>query len=65
MTSPVERVRVVCPSCGVEFDDWFRPSVNTGIEPVDETYLRAASTATCPRCGHVVELDVLIVEVER
>ena len=25
-------------------------------------YLREASTATCPSCGHVVELDTVIVE---
>ncbi len=36
--------------------------MNLDLDDFDEEYLREASTATCPSCGHVVELDTLIVE---
>ncbi len=35
--------------------------MNFGLDDFDEEYPREASTATCPSCGHVVELDALIV----
>ena len=65
MTSPAMQIRVACPSCGVEYDDWFRPSVNLDLDPwADEAYLRECETATCPKCGTVVELDkTLVVEL--
>jgi hypothetical protein len=63
MTSPSVQIRVTCPSCGVEYDDWFRASVNLDLDPwADEDYLRECSSATCPNCDHVVELDTLVVE---
>lgn len=67
VTSPVEQIQIECPGCGRVYDDWFRRSVNLGIEGWDEddpsvqAYLRECSTATCPNCGLVVELDTLVV----
>ena len=67
MTSPPRKIQVECPKCGTTYDDWYRPSINLDLEGWDENdpdvkaYLRQASTATCPSCGHTVELDVLVV----
>jgi ribosomal protein S27AE len=61
MTGPVEEIRVECPRCGTVFDDWKRGSINLNLEDVDDDYTRQASTATCPECGHVVELGTLVV----
>jgi len=61
MTSPPERITVVCPECGIEYEDWMR-SVNLDLDDFGADYLRECSTATCPRCAHVVELDTLVVE---
>lgn len=61
MTSPVEQVRVECPGCGTVFEDWYRGSINLDLgEDFDEEYLREATTATCPACGHVVDLETLV-----
>jgi len=63
VTSPPEKIEVECPVCGRHYQDWHRPSVNLSLgDDFDEEYLREASTATCPDCGHVVELDTLVVE---
>jgi hypothetical protein len=62
MTSPPQRIRVVCPGCGREYDDWWRPSVNLDLEHFDEEYLEQCRSACCPHCGHRVEFDVLVVE---
>jgi endogenous inhibitor of DNA gyrase (YacG/DUF329 family) len=67
MTSPVEQIRVECPRCGATFEDWTRGSINLDLEgwdpanPEVAAYLRECSTATCPSCGHVVELESLVV----
>ena len=61
MTSPVETIRVVCPSCDREYEDWTRGSVNLDLDDFDEEYLRACSTATCPSCGYAVALDTLVI----
>jgi len=60
VTSPAEKVVVECPSCGNRYEDWHRASINLDLDDFDEEYLREASTATCPKCRHVVELDTLI-----
>lgn len=65
LTSPIEQVVVECPQCGRRYRDWFRASINADLDPelaTDPEYVREASTATCPDCGHVVELAVLHVE---
>ncbi len=61
MTSPPEKITVRCPHCGGEYQDWTR-SVNLDLDDFGADYLRECSTATCPRCAHVVELDTLVVK---
>lgn len=61
MTSPPEQIEVECPECGVIYEDWYRPSMNLDLDPFDAADIREATTGTCPGCGHVVELDALIV----
>ncbi len=58
MTSPPRDINVTCPKCGLEWVDWCRDSINFDLDPQmnDEKYLRECCTATCPRCGHVVDL---------
>lgn len=62
MTSPPQSIHVTCSACGHGFEDWWRPSLNFALEHFDEEYVRQASTATCPECGHVTALGVLTVE---
>jgi hypothetical protein len=68
VTSPPTHIQVECPRCGRQYEDWYRASINLDLEgwhaddPEVEQYLRECSTATCPGCGHVVELDTLVVE---
>lgn len=65
MTSPVETITVECPACGRSYEDWTRASVNATLDPsiaADDAYMRECSTATCPQCAHVVDLDVLVVD---
>jgi large subunit ribosomal protein L7/L12 len=62
MTSPPPQITFECPDCGERYEDWFRASLNLGIEHFSEEYIREATTATCPSCGHVVELDSLVIE---
>jgi endogenous inhibitor of DNA gyrase (YacG/DUF329 family) len=62
MTSPLTEIDVQCPKCGTKYKDWYRASMNLGLDDFDEEYVRSASTATCPSCGTVVELSRLIVE---
>lgn len=61
MTSPIHRIRVECPACGHSFVDWWRPSMNFGLESFTDEYVRQASTATCPQCGYVTEVGALLV----
>jgi endogenous inhibitor of DNA gyrase (YacG/DUF329 family) len=62
MTSPAEMITVECPQCGTRYDDWHRASINLALDDFDAEYLRRASTATCPNCSYVVELDTLVVD---
>jgi ribosomal protein S27AE len=62
VTSPVEQIRVECPRCGREYDDWTRGSVNLNLDDFDDDYLRECSTATCPSCGFVADLGLLVVD---
>jgi hypothetical protein len=63
MTSPISDIRVQCPACGTEYEDWYRASINRDLDPeMDDDYIDEASTATCPACGHRVDLGTLVVE---
>ena len=62
MTSPARSIVVECPKCGASYQDWHRASMNLDLDDFDEDYLRDATTATCPNCSHVVQLNALIVE---
>jgi endogenous inhibitor of DNA gyrase (YacG/DUF329 family) len=62
MTSPPQEITLQCPRCGERYRNWFRASMNLNLEHFDEEDIRDASTATCPRCGQVVDLGALIVE---
>lgn len=62
MTSPVEEIRVECPICSKIYTDWYRASLNLDLDDFDEDYVREASTASCPECGHAVDLGTLVVE---
>jgi hypothetical protein len=64
MTSPVEPITIQCPECGHTFNDWYRPSVNLGLDDFDEDYLNECSSAICPACGHKVDIDILLAEFE-
>lgn len=61
MTMPPEDVTVVCPKCGLKYQDWWRPSVNLDLDDFDEEYLDQCSSAVCPRCGTKVYFDSLVV----
>jgi hypothetical protein len=62
VTSPPERIQVLCPKCGTTHQDWYRASLSLTLDHFDDEYIRQASTATCPTCGTVVELGTLIVD---
>jgi ribosomal protein S27AE len=62
MTSPPARITVECPRCGERYHDFYLPSISLGLgEDWTDEQIRVASSATCPACGHVVELDTLVV----
>jgi DNA-directed RNA polymerase subunit RPC12/RpoP len=61
MTSPPREIEVDCPDCGRRYKDWYRPSINLGLDSFDADYLKMATTSTCPYCGHKVSHEVLIV----
>jgi hypothetical protein len=62
MTSPIREVEVVCPDCGVEFRDTYRPSVNVSLgEDWTQEDLDAATTVRCPACDWNGEPETLIV----
>lgn len=61
MSSPVERIKVRCPGCGMVYDDWDRASVTPEMA-ADADYMRRVTTATCPACGHVATIRELVVD---
>lgn len=62
MTMPPEDIQVICPKCGRQYKDWWRPSINLGLgEEFSEEYLDSATSSTCPHCHFKVAHDVLIV----
>ena len=62
MTSPPERVTVICPQCGHTYEDWWRPSVNLDLDDFDDEYLDACMSAVCPECKHKVYFGNMIVK---
>ena len=64
MTSPPRKIRVRCPECETRYEDWYRPSINLALDDFDEEYLRQATTATCPECGHMVDPGSLVVRAD-
>jgi endogenous inhibitor of DNA gyrase (YacG/DUF329 family) len=62
VTSPPQRIKVACPGCSAEYEEWHRPSINLTLEAWTAEELRDATTARCPQCGLAVELESLIVE---
>jgi endogenous inhibitor of DNA gyrase (YacG/DUF329 family) len=61
MTSPPERITVRCPACGATYEDWHRASINLDLDDFPDEYVDAATSATCPACGHVVAIPALVV----
>ena len=61
MTSPPEKITVYCPSCGKDYEDWYRASINLELDDFDDEYLEEATSSKCKHCGHVVKHDSLIV----
>ena len=48
MSTFAEKIEVICPKCGEEFADWYRPS----LDP--------AACSTCPQCGYRLSDDVSV-----
>lgn len=62
MTMPVENITVQCPNCDRQYEDWYRGSVNLGLDDFDEEYLDKCSSAVCPHCQHKVYFQNLVVK---
>lgn len=62
MTSPPEKIKIKCLNCKTIYEDWYRPSINLGLDDFDDEYIEKATTATCPECKTTIALDSLIVE---
>ena len=62
MTSPPRPIVVRCSRCSAVFESYYRPSINLDLEPWTEDELHEATSATCPRCAAVIDLDALIVD---
>ena len=50
MTSPPRDIKVLCPSCGIEYDDWMRGSIKLELDDIDEEYVDQATSSTCSEC---------------
>lgn len=61
MTSPVENITVRCPECDHVYEDWWRPSMNLGVDDFDEQYITEATSSTCPQCGYRIQHESLVV----
>ena len=61
MTSPPKDIKVLCPSCGVEYDDWMRGSINLKLDDFDDEYLDRATSSTCQKCNYKIYHQSLIV----
>lgn len=61
MTSPPKDIKVICPGCGLKYDDWMRGSINLGLDDFDAAYVDQATSSTCPNCNFKVYHSSLIV----
>jgi hypothetical protein len=61
MTSPIEKITVICPECGKRYPDWWRRSINLSVDEYTEEYVEAASTSTCPACEHTIRHHVMLI----
>ncbi len=61
MTSPPKDIKVLCPRCDIEHDDWMRGSINLELDDFDEEYVDQATSSTCPECKFKVYHQSLIV----
>ena len=64
MTSPIEFIRVQCPSCGEVFETQYRASMNLGLDDFSDKYIEEMSTGTCPKCETKVDLGALVVRAD-
>ena len=65
MTAPSEPIKVECPSCGERYQARHRASIDLSLgEEVSEEGLYSVTHKTCPHCGHVVELSMLLIDQE-
>ena len=62
MTSPIENIMIICPTCGKQFSDWWRASMNLKLDAFDDEYIKSATVKTCPHCKAEVKLNALIVD---
>lgn len=61
MSSPVQDISVICPSCHHTFTTWHRASLNLQLDNFDEDYIRSATLKVCPQCRAEIRLNSLIV----
>lgn len=61
MSSPIEKIFIGCPKCGLPYDTYIRRSMNLRLDHFDDDYIEEMSTGTCPYCGYKVDLDTLVV----
>ena len=62
MTSPPERIEIRCPKCAELYPKWTRASINLDLDVFTAEEIEELVHGVCPRCGHVVALDVLVVD---
>ncbi len=62
MTMPANEIEVICPNCGIKYDDWTRGSLNLDLDNFDNAYLDKCSSSVCPHCKHKVHHNVLTVK---
>ncbi|MGH2788069.1 MAG: hypothetical protein ACRDJV_09180 [Actinomycetota bacterium] len=61
MTRPIEIVEVYC-RCGHTFESPYRTSFNKTLDPwIDDDYVEAMTTTSCPRCGARFEIGPALV----
>lgn len=62
MTMPANEIEIICPNCGIKYDDWTRGSINLDLDNFDDAYLDKCRSSVCPQCKHKVHHNMLIVK---